>query len=149
MDIYDLRGSRLYLDANVWIYAREDNPRFSRPARAIMKLLAHGELHAVTSEWTLAEVLIGPIREVDRAAQKAYRAQLQNNDRLVVHPVSREVLLEAARLTALHALTLPDAVHAATAKLSNCKYLVSGDEGFRGIAVVPWLPLGSIEIETD
>ena len=129
-DLNQFRGSRLYLDANVFIYAREFHRVFSPPARAIIEAVEQGKLRAVTSELTLTEVLVLPIQNRDRAAQRDYQNLLQNSAHLIIHPVSREVLLEAARLRATARLSLPDSIHAAAAKLSGCKGFVTNDEYF-------------------
>ena len=132
MNLRELTGSRLYLDANVWVYARENQGSWGEAARELLAMARRRELQIVTSEWTLAEVLISPIRERDRAAQKGFSEILSpegsRESNIVLRAVSREILLEASRLTALHPIALPDAVHAATSKRSNCRFLVSNDE---------------------
>ena len=121
-----LRGQRLYLDANVWIYALEGGPEWEI-LRELLLLIKNGELRAVTSELTLGEVLVAPIRAKNRALQSQFQKAIDNNGGLLVHPISRAILLEAARLRAIHNLQMPDAIHGATAKLSNCRQFLSAD----------------------
>ena len=127
MRLDELRGARLCLDTNVWAYAHESTSTWGVTSRALIQAAQQGELKLVTSAWSLAEVLVAPIRNRDRAAQKYFRATIANSPWLVVRALDEEVLVEAARLTALHPVTLPDAIHAATSKACNCKYLVSND----------------------
>lgn len=82
----------------------------------------------MTSELSLAETLVWPIQNRDRAAQAAFAAEICNAPHLVVLPVSRAILLEAAVLRATRALELPDAIHAATAKTSRCSHFLTRDE---------------------
>lgn len=148
----ELRGLRLCLDANIWVYARESaaSSTWGEPARALIVAAQSGELKLVTSAWSLAEVLIAPIRERDRAAQKHLRELLDGSTAppwLLVRAVDREVLLEAARLTALHPIALPDAIHAATSKLARCKYLISNDAALCAALGAEALPLGNLQLE--
>lgn len=70
---------------------------------------------AVTSELTLAEVLVKPFQANQTELQQIYVETLQASDSLTMVPISRTALIEAARLRAQHAsLKLPDAIHAAT-----------------------------------
>lgn len=121
-----LRGQRLYLDSNVWIYALEGGAEWET-LRQLLILIKNGDLRAVTSELTLAETLVAPIRARNRALQSAFQKAICNDGGLLVHPVSRAIWLEAARLRAIHNLQMPDALHGATAKLSNCRQFLSAD----------------------
>lgn len=150
MRLSELRGARLCVDANVWVYAREDASTWGDSARALISMAQGGELKLVTSAWSLAEVLISPIRARDRSAQKHYRDLLDGSALLpwlLVRAVDREVLLEAARLTALHPIALADAVHAATSKRCNCKYLVSNDAALCVALGPEALPLERLRLE--
>ena len=55
---------------------------------------------------------------------------------LVVAPVSRAVLVEAARLRPTTRMKLPDAIHAATARLSGSTVLLTNDAGIAAVAGV-------------
>ncbi len=134
-----LRGQRVYLDTNIFIYAYEAHPQFLAVVTALFKTIESGDMQAVTSELTLAEVLVRPIQNRNRSAQHAYKQALQNSAHLIVHPMRADILTEAARLRATAGLTLPDAIHAATARASGCKFIITNDEQFKtltGIKVV-------------
>lgn len=150
MRLSELRGARLCVDANIWVYAHEDAGSWGESSRGLIAMARAGELKLVTSAWSLAEVLIWPIRKRDRAAQKHYRGLLDAVSAppwLIVRAVDREVLLEAARLTALHPIALADAVHAATSKGSNCKYLVSNDAALCAALGAEALRLERLQLE--
>ena len=142
-----LFGQRVYLDTNIFIYAYEAHARFLAPVTALFESIESGEIRAVTSELTLAEVLVRPIQNRNRSAQKAYREALQNSPHLVVCPMNTAILIEAARLRALAQLTLPDAIHAATARACNCKFVVTNDENFATTPGVNALLLSQIVTE--
>ena len=54
------KGTRVYLDANVWIYALEGYAEFVASVTALFARIDAGELIALTSELRLAEVLVKP-----------------------------------------------------------------------------------------
>lgn len=128
-------GSRVYLDANVWIYALEGYAAYAVPLKALFARIDSGEITAITSALTLAEVLVKPFADGNPALQQLYAETLQDRPSLSVVPLTRTVLIEAARLRAQHAaLKMPDALHAATALTSGAKYFLSNDARF---ATVP------------
>jgi predicted nucleic acid-binding protein len=129
-----LAGRRLYLDANVFIYALDSAlTPWHVPAQALFRLVDSGRASAVTSELSLAECLVKPLRDGNGALADLYRGAINaNNPGLAVAPVSRDVLIEAARLRASRPpLKLPDAIHVATAALNGCDVLVTNDAAFR------------------
>ncbi len=132
-------GSRIYLDANVWIYALEGYAVFVAPLAALFARIDAGELIAITSELTLAEVLVKPFVDDNVALQQLYTETLQNRRSVRIIPVTRDILIAAARLRAQHpALKMPDALHVATAIENGTDAFVSNDARF---AMVPGLKL--------
>ncbi|MEW6776248.1 MAG: PIN domain-containing protein [Bdellovibrionota bacterium] len=81
----------------------------------------------MTSELTLAEALIKPLRMGNYALAEDYKQAIQPRDAFRVVPIGREVLEEAARVRAHAGLKMPDAIHAATARLAGCSHFVSND----------------------
>ncbi|RYX83533.1 type II toxin-antitoxin system VapC family toxin [bacterium] len=141
----DLRGGRIYVDTNAWIYARDMEAKWEE-LRCFFDFAHAGAWKLVTSELTLAETLVWPIQNRDRRAQSEFQEALQNASHLVVIPVSRPILIEAATLKATRALELPDAIHAATAKLSRCSYFLTGDEELARAVHLPHLRTSDIAI---
>ncbi len=139
-----LFGQRVYLDANIFIYAYESHPRFIQEVTALFEATERGDIQAVTSELTLAEVLVRPIQNKNRAAQKAYKQAIQNSPHLVVCPMRADILIEAARLRATAQLTLPDAIHAATARISGCKAVVTNDAQFATVLGINTILLSQV-----
>lgn len=127
-------SGRVYLDTNIFIYALEGYPVFRTVLTTLFEALDRGELTAVTSELTLAEVLVKPLLDRHSERQAAYLQALQPSTSLQVIPVSREVLIAAARLRVDTHLKLPDAIHAATAQLTGCDQFLTND------ARIPALP---------
>ena len=120
-------GERVYLDTNIFIYALEGYPDFVNELTELFEKFDEGNLSAVTSELTLAEVLVRPFIDGNIQRQTAYQQALQSSEALEVVPVNRDVLIEAARLRSVANLRLPDAIHGATARLTGCETFLTND----------------------
>lgn len=133
-------GPKVYLDANFFIYALEAVAPWARAAGEILTSLDAGRLAAVTSELSLAECLVKPLALRRGDVASAYLELLKDHRFLSVPPVSREILIEAARLRGLARIKLPDAIHAATALLTGCSSFLTNDDRLRieGLVMVRW-----------
>ena len=123
-----LSGQKIYLDTNVFIYAVEDHPTLAAPARALLAFIEAGLCAAYTSELTLAEVLVAPLRGGNQALTNDYKTLLSGQTALTLNPVSRPILLDAASIRAKTRQKLPDSIHAASAGFANCKTIISQDQ---------------------
>jgi len=126
-------GSPLYLDTNVFVYALEGFERFRSILGELFREVQDGRIKAVTSELTLAEVLVKPLADGKMEVCAAYGAAIQDSEGLEVAPVTREVLIEAAGIRARMGVRLPDAIHEATAILSGCRSFLTNDRNIREI----------------
>lgn len=127
-------GSRIYLDTNIWIYALEGFAPFTSALTALFTRIDAGELTAVTSELTLAEALVKPLSLNQPHLQQLYVDTLQSSATLTMAPITREILIEAARLRANHAsLKLADAVHVATSSAHHADVFVTSDARFSSV----------------
>jgi predicted nucleic acid-binding protein len=140
MDIVEsLRGRRVYLDTNIFIYAVEAVAEYAAAVEALFDLIEGGEIEAATSELTLAEALAKPFEAGRPDSAQVYEAMLAPSSWLTVLPVERAILIEAARLQAALTLRLPDAIHVATALAAGCNALLSNDRRIKvpaGLALV-------------
>ncbi|MBW4454117.1 MAG: PIN domain-containing protein [Nostoc indistinguendum CM1-VF10] len=59
-------------------------------------------------------------------------------------PVSRQVLIEAAQLRASINIKLPDAIHAATALLTQYSTFLTNDQHFRSVSELSVILLSDI-----
>jgi predicted nucleic acid-binding protein len=133
-------GPRVYLDSNFFIYALEEVEPWAKVARKIFVALDADECAAVTSELTLAECLVKPLELGRSEVAEAYRDLLIDRPSLSVVPITREVLVEAARLRASTRIKLPDAIHAATALQGKCSSFLTNDDRLKieGVEVLRW-----------
>ncbi|WP_347566102.1 PIN domain-containing protein [Scytonema sp. UIC 10036] len=59
-------------------------------------------------------------------------------------PVSRDILIEAAQLRANVNIKLPDAIHAATAILTQCSTFITNDQRFQSVLSISVVLLSQI-----
>jgi predicted nucleic acid-binding protein len=123
----------VYLDANALIYSVETHPTYWPLLRPVWQAAKAGPLRLVTSELTLLEGLVAPLRRGDAWLVRAYENLFQSAAVLAL-PITRDVLREAARLrSSTPALRTPDAIHAATILLHSPALFLTNDPGFRRV----------------
>jgi predicted nucleic acid-binding protein len=129
---------RIYFDTRVYIDYAERRSLAAAKIGQIFSAFLQQDKRIVTSELTLAEALVHPLRAAletgDDRLRDLYRAMLQADSKVTdIQPVSRDVLEFAAFIRAKLdflarlKIKLPDAIHLATALLSGCDTLVSND----------------------
>ena len=133
-------GQKIYLDANLFIYALEAAEPWVAVTRQLFEDLDAGVCSAVTSELSLAECLVKPFQLKRSDLAETYLRLLQSRPELQVVPVTRGILTAAAKLRADSRMKLPDAIHAVTGILADCTLLLTNDDRFGsppGLQVVP------------
>jgi predicted nucleic acid-binding protein len=133
------QGRRVYLDTNFFIYALENFAPTASAVARIGEMIQRCEILAFTSELTLAEVLVAPVRKGDQRIVDLYGDLIATRDGLSVVPVTRAIWTQAAAERASTAFKLPDAVHIATVRRTACEAFLTNDRGFSklsGLAVL-------------
>lgn len=129
-----ISGSRIYLDTNIFIYAIEGYPEYQSILTSLFRLFDEGTYSAVTSELTLAEVLIKPMKENKKEIQQLYEELLRPSDVLTICTIDRQILIDAAKIRASSdTILLPDAIHFASARNQNCSSFITNDKRLRKI----------------
>ena len=124
----------LYLASNVFIYAFEGAQPWATAAARLLGAVVRSEMRAVTSELTLAECLTKPFQLKRQADVDLYCDAIRSQGGFEVLPITREVLMLAAKLRAEHGCRLPDAIHLATAVSTGCSAFITNDERLQGPA---------------
>lgn len=122
-----LRGLVVYFDANIIISIVEGYPAQRMVLSNLVRALDSGLFRTLTSELTLAEVLVGPFRVSNPMYEITYGAVLSGQQQIELVPVTREILVDAARLRAESRMQLPDAIHIATALRQGCDIFLTND----------------------
>lgn len=127
----ELKGQKVYLDANIFIYALEGIQPWAIVLHEIFASLEAGEWQAVTSNLSVAECLVKPFDLGRDDLVQLYRTALSPRTHLTIASLHEEILVSAARLRAQLQFKLPDAIHAATALDQGCTAMMTNDAGFR------------------
>lgn len=130
-----LNASQIYLDTNIFIYALEGIHPYAEELRVIFESIDSGSITAVTSELSLAECLVKPFADDNMASQAIFNQTLSTSDTFQIIPISRQILVEAARLKATYSsLRLPDAIHLATADICQCTIFLTNDNRLKVVS---------------
>ena len=134
---------KVYIDTNVFIAAFETTVPHHDNAWSLFSAIEEGRLIGVTSELTLAELLVKPFEEGAVELAQSNPTMLTTSEGLMVCAIDKRLLVDAARLrSARLGLKLPDAVHVATAHRFGCSMIVSDDRGISSGAAISRIPLG-------
>ncbi len=126
-------SAKVYLDTAPIIYSVEKHADYWQILIPLWHALKEGEIEVFTSELTLLETLVQPIRQNNQSLVSAYESLLTKTD-VKLEPISLNILRQPADLRATQNLKTPDAIHASTAIASNCAYFVTNDGGFKRLS---------------
>lgn len=125
--------SKVYLDTSPIIYSVEKHADYWQLLTPLWQSLKANEIEVYTSELTLLETLVQPIKQNNQTLISAYESLLTHTD-IQLLLISIEVLRASATLRATQNLKTPDAIHAATAFSANCDYFITNDDGFKRLS---------------
>jgi predicted nucleic acid-binding protein len=127
-----VRGT-VYLDANGFIYSIERIDPYRSMLDTLRLTVSAGQVKVVTSELTLLEVLVKPLKVGDATAATLFRTVLKHTPDVKMLPITRSVLEAAANFRATLGLKTPDAIHVASALLNGSMLFVTNDSAFRRV----------------
>ena len=122
-----LKGGRVYVDANVFIYFLDQSTPQSPAATATLEAAAAGNFSAVTGQAAVAEVMVGPYRLGDPLIIRKVKAFFGSATWLDVVDHPAQAFDDAALLRATSGMPFVDALHVATASLSRCDVVLTHD----------------------
>ena len=123
----------VYLDSNVIIYSAERVAPYDNLVKPVWDAARSGQFGIVTSEITLVETLVIPIRSGDALLEAGFRALLTHSQELSMEPVSLDILETTLTIRAEKGLKMADAIHASTALRTGCTLFVTNDPIFRRV----------------
>ena len=122
------KGSRILLDTVALIYFLEENECYSKQAEAIFGRIESGELQGIMTNLVFAELLVPLYRAGEPQAAAGLANRLINFSNLEIIPLTMEISMEAARLRANHGLRTLDAIHGATAIITQASGILTNDK---------------------
>lgn len=127
-------GGRVYLDSNAIIYTIERVEPYAALLQPLWDAADQRSVQLVTSQLSVLECLVHPIRKGNDGLVRAYRRVLYRFRGLVLSSLEPEALEMAARLrAAVGSLKTPDAIHAASSIREECSSFVTNDERFQPV----------------
>lgn len=140
--INKLRGARVYFDVNPIIYFIEQNTQFAEAVTPIFEMIGDGSIVAFTSELSLTEVLIKPIRDNRIQVIQTHKELLLDPELFTLISLNQDTFLLAAELGGKLSMRTQDAIHMACAIESKCKYFITNDKGIKSNAEVTVVQIG-------
>jgi predicted nucleic acid-binding protein len=137
-------SGNVYLDANGFIYSIERIDPYRSVLDTLWQTISTRQITVVTSELTLLEVLVKPLKVGDATTATLFRTVLQHIPEVRMLPITQPILEEAAKLRATLGLRTPDAIHVATALVHSCALMVTNDRAFRRIPDLPLAVLNEL-----
>ncbi len=135
--------AKVYLDTSPVIYSVEKHADYWQILLQLWQSLKSKEIEVFTSELTLLETLVQPIKQNNQNLVSAYESLLTATE-INLLPISLDILREAANLRAAQNLKTPDAIHASTAFSANCAYFVTNDSGFKRLSNIQTIVLSDL-----
>ena len=126
----------VYVDTAPIIYTVERHADYESLLLPLWTAVENQTLRVVTSELTLLETLVKPLRDGDTLLARDYE-MLLTATRLRLQPITAQILKDAAQIRATAKLKTPDAIHAATALALGCVQFITNDDGFRKVSPLP------------
>ncbi len=124
------------MDSNILIYGIETPAHKTNIPLDILKTLFQnvqaGSTQVITSQLSLSEVLVLPLRENDRNLELTYRRMLRGTLHFSVVPITLAILNKTADIRAHYkGIKIADAIHIATAMEFACDLILTADKQFR------------------
>ncbi len=123
-------GAIVYVDSAIFIYTLQSEQKYFSTLNVFWAKFQSREIEIVTSELTLMETLVQPLKLSDSQRINSYERFLTKSDIQLI-PISRQILKEAAQLRAIKRIKTPDAIHASTASHHGCTMFFTNDRGFQ------------------
>jgi predicted nucleic acid-binding protein len=132
------------IDTSLWIYHFERHAQFGSAAGKVIEGLEAGNFRGVASELTLLELTVRPLQLARQDVADEYELLLDHFPNLELAPVTREILLLAAGLSARHRLRTPDAIQVATAIRRGATLAITNDDAWRALPVIETIILSDL-----
>jgi predicted nucleic acid-binding protein len=136
-------GAIVYIDTAIVIYTLEGNTSYLASLEPLWTKFQSGNIELMTSELTLMEVLVQPLKTNNLELAADYEEFLTNST-IQLLPVSRVILKNAAQLRSVKNIKTPDAIHASTAIQHSCTIFLTNDRGFQNTPGLPVMILDQV-----
>jgi predicted nucleic acid-binding protein len=125
--------ARVGLDANLFIYLFETDGPEADAVRGLLNDAESAGTTLVVASLALAEVAVYPATIDDAVMADRYVDAIRSVNRLHVVPLTADIAIDAGILRGRHGLSLPDAIHLATARVAGASAFVTNDRRLRSV----------------
>ncbi|MCI4324689.1 MAG: PIN domain-containing protein [Thermoplasmata archaeon] len=122
-----MSGARVLVDTNVFLAARAPHEPGHAASRRLLDAIDDGNLGALVSVITLAELRAGFTVARRAALWTPFLSHLKSSRSYSIEPVDEEIALAAGELRETTQLRLPDALILATANTRRAEFLATLD----------------------
>ena len=126
------RHQKVGLDSNLFIYLIEDVAPWADRVAELLTAVDVGAASAVMSAIGLTEILSGPARNGDFGRLERNHDDIRGISGLTIVPLAPDVAVDAAVIRGVRGMTLPDAIHLASARGAGATAFVTNDRSVRG-----------------
>jgi len=129
--IEKLKGKRVYLDTNIFIYVIEGSNQYQKIIGELIKSILQNEFETHTSYITLTEILPPLVKRGDRDIISGTIEFIRDKGGVHLSSANEEICLQAGFLRGELGMKTPDALHVATALNQDCSLFLTNDAGIR------------------
>ena len=133
----------VYMDTCGFIYSVERIEPYSTLLEPVWQHAKTGQFDIVTSELSIVETIIKPLRDGDEILTKLFR-DLLNSTEVRLIPTTRALWEATAQIRATLNLRTPDALHAATSIQERCSLFITNDSAFQRVTGLPVVVLDEL-----
>ncbi len=123
-----LSTEQIALDTMIFVYEFQEDPRYIQVTEKIFNSIRKGEMKAMTSAITLAELLVLPYKQGNTALAEELRNRILSHPNLKIIPVDADIAEWAAKLRSSLPLRLPDCIQFASAATAD--HFLTNDRRF-------------------
>ena len=140
-----IRGHRVYIDTNVFIYFFDQHAEYFDIVVPFFQLFNDGLSLAYTGDAAVAETLYKPYQADDTERVSEFKLFFSDDEFITVLPHNSKVFEMAAELSPKRGMKLIDALHYATAYNAGCQFILTNDMGFKSSEAVEVIHLQELK----
>lgn len=133
ISIEQLKGKRVYLDTNIFIYFLDGREPFLSMVYPLLEALLNSDVLGYTGDAVVAETMVQPYKVGNIVMIEQFKAFFAQENFLTILAHDANTFDLAAKLAGTKGMKLIDSLHMATALQAGCDYLITHDKGIKSV----------------